>query len=108
MTMVTTISLDQFIDEMPSHGDADDHRWYIEQYLRLGARVFERGDVLLVYVNDDLSHRDLGLTQVCSYGSAASQIEASRFPEPPSTMPDIGGNINWRYQLHHIIDRRYT
>ena len=107
MTMVTTISLAEFIGGLKPSGDVEDDRYYAEAYTRLAVRAFERGDVLLVYVNDDLGHPDLGLTQVCSYGSAASQIEARQFPEPPSTMPDIGGNINWRYQLHHIIDRRW-
>ena len=106
MTMVTTISLEEFLEGI-EYDDPEDTRNMREQYQRIGQRAFDRGDVLVVYINDDLSHPDLGLTQVCSYGSAESMLERTQFPEPPTTLPDIGGAINWRYQLHHIIDRRW-
>ena len=31
-----------------------------------------------------------------SFGSPAAQLETDH---PPQTLPDIGGAINWRYQL---------
>lgn len=107
MTMVTTISLAEFIGGLKPSGDVEDDRYYAEAYTRLAVRAFERGDKVLVYENQDLGHRDLGCLKVTTYGSAASMIEASQFPEPPTTLPDIGGDINWRYQLRHIIERRW-
>jgi hypothetical protein len=55
-----------------------------------------RGDGVAVYENRDLSSAKLGHVQICSYGSTSAQIEQD---EPPATMPDIGGQINWAYQL---------
>ena len=59
-------------------------------------RWVERGDGVAVYVNHDLGHRDLGLRKFVSYGSPAAQLGTD---DPPQTLPDIGGDINWRYQL---------
>ena len=55
-----------------------------------------RGDGLAVYVNQALDSADLGSIQVTSYGSSSAMLETD---EPPVTLPDIGGSINWRYQL---------
>jgi hypothetical protein len=55
-----------------------------------------RGDGIAVYENRELGHPDLGHRQIVSYGSPAAQLETT---EPPTTLPDIGGAINWRYQL---------
>lgn len=55
-----------------------------------------RGDGIAVYENADLGHRELGHRQYLSYGSPAAQLEVET---PPTRLPDIGGRINWRYQL---------
>lgn len=55
-----------------------------------------RGDGIAVYENQNLGSRNQGHMQFVSYGSPAAQIELS---EPPQRMPDIGGRINWAYQL---------
>lgn len=65
----------------------------------LTARVHARGDTIVYYRNEEFGHPDFGQIQVCSWGSAACQLAASQFPEIPTTLPDIGGRINWRYQL---------
>jgi len=59
-------------------------------------RWLARNDGVAVYENQDLGHPDIGRRQFVSYGSKAAQIETD---EPPQRMPDIGGAINWRYQL---------
>lgn len=56
----------------------------------------ERGDGVAVYRNVDLGHPDLGHRKFVSYGSFAAQLEAEVAPE---RLPDIGGEINWRYTL---------
>jgi len=56
----------------------------------------ERGDGIAIYQNHDLGHPTLGDYQFASFGSQAAQLEVD---EPPTTMPDIGHQINWRYQL---------
>lgn len=55
-----------------------------------------RGDGIAVYVDHDLSHPQMGTTKMYSYGSPAAQLETD---DPPVRLPDIGGAINWRYQL---------
>lgn len=66
-----------------------------------------RGDGIAVYENKLIEapvkakkgeDREYALAdrQFVSFGSPAAQIESA---EPPARMPDIGGQINWRYQL---------
>jgi hypothetical protein len=56
----------------------------------------ERGDGIAVFQNEDLGHRQLGHRKYVSFGSSHAQLTS---PEPPPTLPDIGGAVNWRYQL---------
>lgn len=67
-----------------------------DRQLAVLAGWLERGDGVAVYQNQDLDHPELGHYQLVSYGSTVAQIETE---EPPARMPDIGGAINWRYQL---------
>lgn len=59
-------------------------------------RWLNRGDGIAVYENHDLGHPELGHRKFMSYGSSAAQLETDT---PPERLPDIGGAINWRYQL---------
>lgn len=90
-----------------------------------------RGDGVAVYENADLGHREFGWPQLASFGSINSQLEprcgtcgmsaeedesgnwvhcvvrvpddhAVDYPGPPQKMPDVGGRINFRYQLQGI------
>lgn len=66
---------------------------------RVLARIAEwlaRGDGVAVYEDADLSSPGMGDWKITSYGSAAAQIEAD---QPPMRLPDIGGDINWRFVL---------
>lgn len=65
--------------------------------MRLVDRWIARGDGAAVYRNEDLGSIDVGLFKITSYGSPQAQIET---PEPPVQMPDIGNQVNWRYQLY--------
>jgi hypothetical protein len=62
----------------------------------------ERGDGVAVYASADFGP-DYGHRQFVSFGSVRAQIEDN---EPPTRLPDIGGSINWRYQLEATIRRR--
>ena len=55
-----------------------------------------RGDKCAVYKNMEIGHPEAGHVKFVSYGSKDAQLEVA---EPPKTLPDIGGDINWRYQL---------
>jgi hypothetical protein len=55
-----------------------------------------RGDGVAMYENQALGHPGQGDRQFISYGSPAAQLET---PDPPRQLPDIGGRINWPYQL---------
>lgn len=61
-------------------------------------RWIERGDHVAVYENQDLGHHGLGNKQIVSFGSERAQLEVSQ-EDLPHRLPDIGGSINWRYQL---------
>lgn len=70
---------------------------YVDEAMHLIDTWLDRGDGVAVYRNEDLSdHVWLGHMKFVSYGSERSQLEVD---EPPKTLPDIGGDINWRYQL---------
>jgi hypothetical protein len=56
----------------------------------------ERGDGIAVYQNADLSHPMVGEIKLVSFGSDAAMLETN---DPPMRLPDIGNEINWRYQL---------
>ena len=56
----------------------------------------ERGDGAAVYENHDLGHPQLGMPKIVSFSSPAAQLEAG---SPPERLPDIGGQINWRFVL---------
>ena len=59
-----------------------------------------RGDGIAVYENHDLGHPMIGHKQFISFGSDVCQLDRPEWNEvPPQTLPDIGGAINWRYQL---------
>jgi len=65
-------------------------------------RWLDRGDGVAVYENAELGHPDLGHKKFVSFGSAQARLEPNVCDDdgnPPQRMPDIGGQINWRYQL---------
>lgn len=93
--MTPILDLEQFIAD---NADGDDG--WADAVRRLVARAHGRGDIVVVYRNSDLGHPDLGTTKITTYGSADSQLEVAQFPDgPPHTLPDMGGEINWRYTL---------
>jgi hypothetical protein len=65
-------------------------------------RWLERGDGVAVYQNVALDSANAGHRQFVSFGSEAAQLEVE---EPPTRLPDIGGAINWRYQLEATVRR---
>jgi hypothetical protein len=83
---------------------ADTFREYVQgQYddqapdvLATVQRWLDRGDGAAVYENHDLGHPDAGMPKIVSYGSPAAQLEMAF---PPERLPDIGGEIGWRYVL---------
>jgi hypothetical protein len=76
---------------------APDDTMYVEEAMRLIDRWLDRGDGVAVYRNEDLDdHTWLGHMKFVSYGSEQAQLEVD---EPPTRLPDIGSDINWRYQL---------
>lgn len=62
----------------------------------------ERGDVALVYENTDLGHPEVGALKIVSHGGPAAQLEFEQYPTYPTTLPDIGNIIGWRYQLFAV------
>lgn len=59
-------------------------------------RWLERGDGCAVYENHAMDGHGHGEKQFVSYGSKQCQLEVE---EPPQRLPDIGGMINWKFQL---------
>jgi len=59
-------------------------------------RWLDRGDGIALYENHDLGSPLIGHKQWASYGSPDAQLETDT---PPLRLRDIGGKINWAYQL---------
>lgn len=78
---------------------ADEDPDWIASIRTLGVRAHERGDGLAIYINEDFGSAEMGSWKVVSYGSPVSQIETAT---PPTTLPDMGGAINWRYVLRAV------
>jgi hypothetical protein len=55
-----------------------------------------RGDGVAIYENALLGHPGAGDLRLVSYGSERAQLEVDI---PPDRLPDIGNQINWRFQL---------
>jgi hypothetical protein len=73
-------------------GDAD----WAESAMTLIDSWAARGDGAAVYENADLGSAGMGEIKVVSFGSPVAQLEGA---EAPERLPDIGGDINWRYVL---------
>lgn len=115
-------SVEEFLEKAEEHAakefdrPADAHSW-VDAVRTISRRAITRGDGVAVYENADLGHPDIGQWQIVSYGSEASQLETRDRPvagltqqkfehgkdHVPTTLPDIGQRINWRYQLHAIV-----
>lgn len=92
---------------------------YATDVVALYDRATSRGDGVAVYENHDLGHPELGQRQYVSFGGPEAQLETAgdtwtQGPHLglaqfgltgylPKTLPDIGGRINWRYQLVAIV-----
>ena len=67
-------------------------------------RWLDRGDGVAVYVNQDFGSFHAGHRQFVSYGGPSAQIILTGDEKgPPTRMPDIGGSINWAYQLEWVV-----
>lgn len=107
MAKVRKLSRDELAQEARENSGGDEH--YVADVLRLYDRAVLRGDGVAVYENHDLGHPEIGEKQYATFGSALAQLEArladdttpsrAELPVLPRTLPDIGGRINWRYQL---------
>jgi len=56
----------------------------------------QRGDGAACYRNEDIGHPQGGHLQFVSFGSPNTTLGDG---DPPTRLPDFGGQINWRYQL---------
>ena len=59
-------------------------------------RWLDRGDGIACYRNQAMDSSNFGHRQFVSYGSDEAQLPGDT---PPTRLPDIGGAINWPYQL---------
>jgi hypothetical protein len=65
-----------------------------------------RGDGVAVYRNQAMDSIVGGERQFVSYGSHVCQLEMSE-DKLPTRLPDMGGAINWAYQLEGVYHGRY-
>lgn len=125
--MIKVWTVEEFIDQTVAHGEkefgVEDANDWIASVNALAMRAHTRGDGVAIYINQDLGHRDIGQWQVVSYGGPEAQLETradaamaealKAAPSPhqwahgddviPTTLPDLGGAINWRYTLEAIV-----
>lgn len=92
MTIPTTPVEEFLFDQLDDWG-------YCQSVRGLLKRAHGRGDKVLVYRNQEFGHPEMGLTKIITWGSNDAGLEARHFPEVPTTLPDMGAAINWRYQL---------
>ena len=66
----------------------------------------DRGDKVVVYVNQDLGHPDLGNTFIASYGSPDAQFEVESAEDLPYRFPDslAPSGIGWRYIIAGVYE----
>jgi hypothetical protein len=97
MTVIqhTDESFTTFIEEWWAEHNDDHGMLYISVTAPV-TRWLARGDGVAIYQNAELGHPEMGDIQIVSYGSPEAMLEVE---EPPQTLPDIGGKINFRYQL---------
>lgn len=121
---VQVLTVEEFTLQSREYGekefDADEVGAWHDQVVGLLTRAIGRGDGVAVYVNEDLGHPNIGQWQIMSYGGPDAQLETREdwgegdlrrnndyFVHGQDvlrrTLPDIGGRINWRYQLHSIV-----
>lgn len=118
----------EFLQKVRDHASkefdpADDaaRKDWLTQVIALGERAHARGDGVAIYENLDLGHPDIGQWQIASYGGDNAQLETREdYGQPEeelrspdyftygqdtlrTTLPDIGGRINWRYTLKAIV-----
>lgn len=62
----------------------------------------ERNVGIAVYQNQALDSANHGHRKFVSFGSFLAQLETNK---PPMRLPDIGGTINWAYQLEAVVHR---
>lgn len=107
--------------EFPPERFAEEGVEWLKAVLAVGQRAHARGDGVAVYENVDLGHPEIGQWQIASYGGPDAQLEtredygqsAEELSTPDyfthgedtlrTTLPDIGGRINWRYTLKAIV-----
>ena len=75
--------------------EADTGDPFVRRAIRLLDEWTERGDGCAVYRNEDLGHPQMGHLKFASFGGPVAMF---RDP-PPSRLPDMPGEINWRYAL---------
>lgn len=74
-----------------------------EEFWPQAQKWLDRGDGVAVYENQEIGHSNCGHRKFVSFGSKEALLEEDG--PPPQRMPDIGGDINWRYCLVGIIPR---
>jgi hypothetical protein len=65
-----------------------------------------RGDGVAVYRNQAMDSSGAGERQFVSYGSTVCQLEMGE-SDLPKRLPDMGGKINWMFQLEGVYHGRY-
>lgn len=127
---VEVLSVTQFLTKVREHGkkefdNPEEGDAWFDQVTGLLHRAHTRGDGVAIYVNNDLGHPDIGQFQIVSYGSDDAQLSTrhtQHFADTaeklrlhkhdrdflPITLPDIGGQINWRYGLEAICPPKET
>lgn len=118
----------EFLKQVREHADkefgdghTEERSSWVKAVNAVLIRAHERGDGVAVYENSDLGHPEIGQWQIASYGGPDAQLEtredygqsAEELSTPDyfthgedtlrTTLPDIGGHINWRYSLKAIV-----
>lgn len=90
-------NFDSFLDVL----DNDELRASV--IMQYESRSAQRGDGLAIYVNEDMSHPELGDQKVVTWGSNEALLEGHEtWATLPAQLPDTASSVNWRYCLRHV------
>ena len=104
MPTITRLTSGQLLQLANTNFPPDEDPDLFDLALSLFNRWINRNDHVAVYVNQDFGHPAFGYAKFVSYGSSEAQLEVERAEDLPTTLPDIGGDINWRYTLEGVYE----
>lgn len=92
MTTVNTITVAEGVEIMTKGGYAPG------EFTPQWSRWLDRGDIILIFTNEDLGHPDVGHVMTMPW-----YADLDEYPLPAHGPDTVVTGLGWRYRLTHII-----